>query len=289
MRTILGVLVLIAISSSLTFTAFASVSPNYQYIIEGSGFAVTEDTIKTSQIDLGVFTQTRSGSTTNFTVENGFITLDNEEFLTNNLDGSFLREGKFLRVSGNLDDSNDASVSLFGRLIEESKDASVYGFTGRITTDDTSYKIVYTAKLSDYFYTQPTTTETTENEPLTIRIVEGASDPGLSGSYVDRAGTTRLSYFSQDRITVEPGTTITIINDDLVSHKIISGKENYNDRNNPFTPDGRIDTGTIQPGESTTITFDDMGFYRLYDPDYTWMDITGYIFPDTGSETIRTS
>ena len=68
-------------------------------------------------------------------------------------------------------------------------------------------------------------------------------------SYIDadQAATepTRLRYFSQDRISVEPGTTITIINDDLVSHSILSGKENYNDRNDPFTPDGRISTGNI--------------------------------------------
>ena len=39
----------------------------------------------------------------------------------------------------------------------------------------------------------------------------------------------------------------------------------------------------FSPGDSINITFDEMGFYRLYDPDYTWMDITGYIFPDTSN------
>ena len=46
-------------------------------------------------------------------------------------------------------------------------------------------------------------------------------------------------------------------------------------------PDGRISTGTIEPGESVTITFDDAGFYRLYDPDYPWMKIVAYVFPNT--------
>ena len=96
-----------------------------------------------------------------------------------------------------------------------------------------------------------------------------------------------LAFFSEDRISIEPGTTISIVNDDIVSHSIISGKENYGDRYNPFTPDieylgvQRISTGPIEPGESVTITFDDAGFYRLYDPDYPWMKIVAYVFPNT--------
>jgi len=77
------------------------------------------------------------------------------------------------------------------------------------------------------------------------------------------------------------------VNDDVVSHSILSGKENYNDRHNPFTADGRISTGELAPGESTSITFDDAGFYRLYDPDYPWMKIVAYVFPDVDSLIIR--
>ncbi len=81
-------------------------------------------------------------------------------------------------------------------------------------------------------------------------------------------------------ISYTTGITITIVNDDKVSHSIISGKENR-DRYIPFTPDGRISTGDIAPGESVNITFDDMGFYRLYDPDYEWMKIVAYVFPSS--------
>ena len=42
-----------------------------------------------------------------------------------------------------------------------------------------------------------------------------------------------------------------------------------------------ISTGDIAPGESVNITFDDMGFYRLYDPDYEWMKIVAYVFPSS--------
>ena len=85
-----------------------------------------------------------------------------------------------------------------------------------------------------------------------------------------------------DRISVEPGSTIIIVNDDVVSHSILSGKEN-SDRYIQYTADGRISTGEILPGESTTITFDDSGFYRLYDPDYEWMGIVAYVFPASDS------
>ena len=90
----------------------------------------------------------------------------------------------------------------------------------------------------------------------------------------------RLRYFSQDRISIEPGTTITIVNDDTVPHSVLSGTEK-NDRHIPFIPDDRISTGDIAPGESVEITFDDMGFYRLYDPDYVWMKIVAYVFPSS--------
>ncbi len=126
------------------------------------------------------------------------------------------------------------------------------------------------------------------SDDLTLHILRGASSIGVSDNYIglgaaqNTADPTRLRYFSEDRIAVEPGTTITIVNDDVVSHNVISGKEN-NDRYVQFTPDGRISTGDIAPGESANITFDEMGFYRLYDPDYQWMKIVAYVFPNTDS------
>jgi len=280
-------LALLVVSSGYFINeSFAEISENQAFLLEGSGFAVTEESIRISEIDLGLSSQQQSGSTINFLTENGFVTLDDEEFLVSNLEGKFLREGRFIRISGDITSSNglDTSISFFGRLVEESRDASVYGFTGRITTPDDTYKIIYTTKLSTL--SQITTTSSEESNDLTIHIIEGSSFQGGSASYIgSSSGQYVLNYFSQDRITAEPGLTITIVNDDVVSHSIISGKENYNDRNTPFTPDGRISTGEITPGESVKITFDDAGFYRLYDPDYTWMRIVAYVFPNVDNLT----
>ena len=303
MKAAITLLALLVVSSGYFINeSFAEISTNQAYLLEGSGFAVTEESIRISEIDLGLASQQQRGSTINFLTEDGFITLDDEEFVISDLEGKFLREGRYIRINGNIESSSgfDTSISFFGRLVEESKDASVYGFTGRITTSDDTYKVIYTTKLSTLSKIDTTSTKSEESDDLTLYILRGSSSQGVAGSYIEfgelrlqavetqkNADPLRLRYFSQDRISVEPGTTITIVNGDVVSHSVLSGKENYGDRHDPFTPDGRISTGAFAPGESVTITFDDMGFYRLYDPDYPWMKIVAYVFPDSDSLNLR--
>jgi len=295
-KAAITLLALLVVSSGYFINeSFAEISVNQAFLLEGSGFAVTEESIKISEIDLGLSSQQQRGSTINFLIEDGFITLNEEEFAITDLEGKFLREGRYIRINGNVESSSgsDTSISFFGRLVEESKDASVYGFTGRITTPDDSHKVIYTTKLSTLSKITTTSTESEESNDLILHILRGSSSQGLVSSYIEAGDVRslavktqsaddalRLRYFSQDRISVEPGTTITIVNDDVVSHNVISGKENR-DRYVQFTPDDRISTGDIAPGESVDITFDDMGFYRLYDPDYQWMKIVAYVFPDT--------
>jgi len=278
---------LVVLSGYFINESFAEISENQAFLLEGSGFAVTEESIKISEIDLGLSSQQQRGSTINFLIEDGFITLNDEEFIISDLEGKFLREGRYIRINGDVESSSgfDTSISFFGRLVEESKDAAVYGFTGRITTPDDTYKVIYTIKLSTLSKIT-TTTESEASNDLTVHILKGSSLVGGTESYIGTGAAqntvdpSRLRYFSQDRISIEPGITITIVNDDEVSHSIISGKEN-SDRYIQFTPDGRISTGDIAPGESVNITFDDMGFYRLYDPDYEWMKIIAYVFPSS--------
>jgi plastocyanin len=283
MRAAFTLLVLLVVSSGYFVNeVFAEISENQAFLLEGSGFAVTEEIIKISEIDLGLSSQDQRGSTINFLTEDGFITLDDEEFIISNLKGKFLREGKYIRINGEIESSSgfDTSISFFGRLVSESKDASVYGFTGRITTSDDTYKIIYTTKLSSLTKINSISSESVTSNETIIHILKYSSTQGVPNNTApgQQSSSTRLGFFSQDRISVEPGATITIINDDLVSHNIVSGKEN-NDRYIPFTPDGKISTGVIEPNKSVTITFNDAGFYRLYDSDYTWMRIVAYVFP----------
>ena len=289
MRAVITLLTLLIISSGYFFTdSFAEVSENQAFLLEGSGFAVTEEFIKMTEIDLGLSSQDQRGSTINFLTENGFIILGDEEFVISNLEGKFLREGKYIRINGNIESSNrlDTSISFFGRLVDESKDAAVYGFTGRITTPDDTYKVIYTTKLSSLSKIDIISNESQNSNNLSIHILKDSSTQGIGHDEIpgqQSSNPLTFRFFSQDRISIEPGTTITIINDDVVSHKIISGKENYGDRHNPFTPDGRISTESFASGESINIIFDDAGFYRLYSPDYPWMKIVAYVFPDSDS------
>jgi len=301
-KTIVGLLALIVFSSGFFISdAFAEVSENSAYLLEASGFAVTEELIQHSEIDIGLTSHQTSGSSIDFLIEDGFITLGNKDFVISEIEGKFLREGRYIRINGNVEGTEglDITISFFGRLVEESKDAAIYGFTGRITTSDVSYKIIYTAKLSQLTKIFETPETSLEEEMLSIHILPGSSTQGVASSYIEsgetrdpRLGDTnplRLSYFSEDRLTLEPGTIISFVNDDNVSHSIISGKENYGDRYNPFTPDGRISTGEILPGETINITIDEMGFYRLYDPTYPWMKIIVYSFNDVDSLILGTT
>ena len=292
MNAIVILLMLLVFSGFVFSDSFATISPNSAFTLEGSGYAVTEDTIKISEIDLVLSTQKQTGSSVKSSIEDGFITLDDKDFLATELEATILREGNYIRINGVVesDTGDTASIRFFGRLVEESKSASVYGFTGRITIDDNDYKIIYTAKLSELSKIK-TTPESKTDEKLTINILKGSSTQGV-GTYIDvraaseSTSSLNLRYFSQDRISIEPGTTITIVNEDVVSHSILSGTANNNDRYNQFTADGRISTDEILPGQSTNITLDTAGFYRLYDPDYQWMKIVAYVFPNIEDNVI---
>ncbi len=205
----------------------------------------------------------------------------------------------------------------------------MYSFTGRLTQVAESNKIIYTAKISGLaggtsssLSGVPTTTGTEpaqENE-VVVHIRKGSSDPSQF-SYIDLGQPTVRGFYSQDRIIIEPGTTVTWINDDDVSHSISSGTglgsntrasqgavkicdESQLETYDPitghgtsgfsfkgddctFTMDGRIKSGEIPPGGSWSVTVDERGFYRLADVDYIWMTSTIYAFPTIDPDIVR--
>lgn len=301
MKTIITVLLVLVVLSGFTFIdSFAIISPNSAFTLEGSGYAITKNMIKTSEIDLALSTQKQTGNSVKSSIGDGFITLDDKNFLVTKLEATILQEGKYIRINGNVesDTGDKSSIKFFGRLVEESKNASIYGFTGKITTDDNNYKIIYTAKLSEFSKIKVIPTESQTDEKLTIHIAKGSSTRGI-GTYIDLAGarqqasetqssadSLRLRYFSEDRISIKPGTTITIVNNDVVSHSVLSGTANQGKRYDQFTADGKISTGEILPGKSINILLDKAGFYRLYDPDYQWMQMVVYVFPNVEGSVI---
>ena len=71
--TNIGLLSLLVISSGFFMNnAFGEVNENSAYLLEGSGFAVTETVIKQSEIDIGLTSQLKTGSSIDFLIEDGF-------------------------------------------------------------------------------------------------------------------------------------------------------------------------------------------------------------------------
>jgi len=316
----LAVVGLVSIGFSF-ITADAELTENNAFVLEGSGFAVTENTIKNSQIDFIVSTGNIANGRGSITFEDGFVTLDDDDFISENILGTILRDGKYLRISGTAEDSTGDEVTLrfFGRLIEDSDAGSIYSFSGRLIQGNTEYKIVYTSKLSGFdsgIMSAPSSTSSSEPEENTVHILVGASSQGLDTDYINAIGGAAdvAGYFSVDRGAVEPGTSISFVNDDTVSHTIVSGTGlgsfnsalrssfelcaegesnlpegfSYVETGCDFTLDGRINSGEILPGQSVSITFEDIGFYRLIDPDYPWMSLTVYSFPNVDSLILGT-
>jgi len=309
--------------------ATAEIGPNNAFILEGSGFAVTEESINTTEINFAMTTGDKIGSRTNILVEDGFVTLNEDDFIVTDLTGTALRNDRFIRISGTIEDSlgDEASFRIFGRLIQNSDEGAVYGFTGRLTFEVEEHKIIYIAKLSELTSTslaQQTSIEET-SDGILIHILPGSSNQGIALNYIEIGELKRqiqtitgdsalgARYFFPDRISIKPGTTVTFVNNDNTPHRMVSGiglgqhssvlsgqivicetpQEDlpkgfsYAGSGCDFTFDGRIDSGSIEPEGSWTSTFDEVGFYRIIDPSYPWMNVVIYTFPDTSSEIIR--
>ncbi len=289
MNKLYALTILSIVAISFTGIAHGEINPNNAFILEGTGFGVDKKAINNSEMNFIFSTGSSTGSTIPMTVKDGFLDLNTAEYILD-FRGTSYRDGQFLRFSGTATHSTISTekiaISLFGRLIEDSTKGSVYGFTGKLTKGTQTQKLIYNAKVSELSETI-ITTKTVEQKIPEVRILKGAATPSTI-TYKDLTSTTQqLKYLTPDRITIKPGSQITIVNDDTKPHKIFSGTENYNDRHNPFTADGRIQTDAIQPGKSVTITITDNGFYRLFDPDYTWVNMVVYSFPDVDSLKIR--
>ncbi len=289
-----------------------AISPNQSLVLEGAGYLATERTIKTSDLNIVLETGAQSGSRTSIDIEGGLVTITNNDYTITGSQASSLREGKYIRISAtaeSADGGDEITISALGRLIQNSKSGSIYTFTGRIIDGDTTYKIIYIGQLSNA--PTPATTEGPAGE-ITVHILKGASNPALTSSYIGRDTYQKGGYFSVDSLTITPDTSVTFVNDDVVPHTLVSGTglaatvrinsggfmlcesqdeaqsgSSYVGDNCDFTFDGRLDSGEIAPGESWTATFEEMGFYRLIDPAYPWMNLVSYTFPESDTLILR--
>lgn len=276
----------------------AQLVANHPYLVEGSGFAVTDKSIKISQIDFLISTGNQVGSSTKIVVEDGFVTIDEIDFVATELTGTMLRDGHFIRLAGTAENTigSKVSISIFGRLIENSDEGSIYSFSGKLIQGTESNKIIYTTKISTLggtFPTSPSTTSTTsskqnqENE-IIIHILKGSANSKEFDSHQIQ-GIKSLRFYSLDRASLVPGNILTFVNDDIVSHSVSSGKRNTEGRAEVNTADGKIASGDILPGKKWSVTLDEIGFISLFDVDYPWMTVDVVVFPDIESGVIKKS
>jgi len=287
------VLGLIFIGTSFT-ESNAELVANAAYLVEGSGFAVTEKSIKISEIDLLMSVGEQVGSSSKLVVDDGFVTINELDFEATNISGNLLRDGRFIRLIGTAENSigNEVSISFFGRLIENSIEGSIYTFTGRLIQGTEFNKIIYTTKISTLTGTLPTSTSTTtpklsqENE-IIIHILKGSANP-KEFSYIQKESGAQ-KFYSIDRASIVPGKTLTFINDDTISHSISSGTRDTSSRAGINIPDNIITSGNILPGKSWSVTMEKIGFYSLFDVDYPWMTMDVVVFPDIESGVLKKS
>jgi plastocyanin len=280
------VLVLLGLTFILTQDASAQVAGNKAYSLTGNGFGVHTDSVSTAGIDL-LFTTTKIQNKIGFLLQSGTIVVDDKELEISSFSGTILKEGKLFRISSMATDldGKQFTVSVLGRLIHTTPTDSIYSLTGTITDPSKkATKLILTTKLSEFAL------ETTEasRSSVTVKILEGAANP-TEVTYKDQVVGFRFNFFSEDRITIVSGGTITFVNEDTVSHSLKSGTANRHSRHDPFTADGKISSDEIQPGESWNVKFDTPGFYRLFDENYQWMNITIFVTTDSSSQTIGTN
>ena len=124
---------------------------------------------------------------------------------------------------------------------------------------------------------------TTQIAPVKISINPGSSS--AKGSATQQTYNQYNTYYTPDTIQIVPGTPIIWTNNDSIAHTIYSGVSTQKNTN-PFTPDGKIVSGTIAPGQTFTVIVNDTGIVRFYDPQYTWMNGVIISMPPTSSYVI---
>jgi len=206
-----------------------------------------------------------------------------------------LREGRFIRLVGTAENSigSEATISLFGRLVQNTNEGSIYSFSGKIIQGSESNKIIYTTKISTLGGTVPsspiisTSSEQAKDGEIIIHIAKGAAEP-YNFDYTSQGYILQKTLYTPNRVSTIPGTTLTFVNDDTVSHSISSGKRDTNSRGgSPYIPDGRIASGDILPGKRWSVTLDEIGFIALFDKDYPYMTMDVVVFPDVESDILK--
>ena len=278
---ILAVLVGIVFAASVN-NAEAQVSGNKAFTFSGSGFAVSSTSISDSSAEI-TFSITQTKTKSDFTLQDGVIMVDQKDWDLSDFTGSVLQNGKLFRFSAKATDQQgkEATITGIAKLIDKTATESIYTFSGTITDSaKQKTKLVYTSKVSE-FLVKPV--DKTSKSDVTIKILKGAANPEAV-TYKTQTTGFRSNFLSEDRITIAPGGTITFVNEDDIAHSLQSGildNQSKQITKSSFMPDNKISSGIIAPGKSWSVTFDETGFFRLYDEKYQRINITIFVFDES--------
>ena len=266
--------------------ADAQLGAGKAFTLEGNGYTASSGYIVPTSIDLE-FIIMQKGATTEFTLQNGMIDINGKGLTVSGFSGTLLKNGQYFRITSKALDSDgkEFSLKVLGTLIEKTASDSIYSLTGTLSdSSGKSSKLVYTSKITEFTATVKQI-DTNKKKDVTVKILKGSANPEQQ-TYVEQIGGFSFKFFSEDRISVGVGGTITFVNEDVVSHSLKSGILHNAARHNSFTADGKISSGDIQPGKSWSVTFQEPGFYRIFDEKYQWMDATVFVSKDTSSKTL---
>lgn len=284
MKYLAFLVVLLGVVFALTIhDAEAQIAGNKAFTFSGSGFAVSSESISDSIAEI-TFSVTQTKTKSEFTLQSGIITVDQKDWTLSDFSGSMLQNGKLFRFNAKAMDpqGKEATVSGIAKLVDKTATESIYTFSGTIT-DATKQKtkLVYTSKVSE-FLVKPI--DKTAKSDVTIKILRGAANPEAVTYKTQQIAGFRSNFLSEDRITIAPGGTITFVNEDDVAHSLQSGildNQSKQITKSSFIPDNKISSGTIAPGKSWSVTFDETGFFRLYDEKYQKLNITIFVFDES--------
>ena len=288
------ILVLIAVSgvliTGLLPHADSQLASNNNYLLQANGFTVTDKAIQNSELNLQLSTGKLSSGTSNIAMQVGDISIAGVDYLTSGAwKTKLVFDGRFFTLSGDASSVNGdkISASLVGRLVQQSQDGSVYLVTGKLTRGSEAVKVVYSAKLEITTNLPQKTTQTASKEKIVnVSILSGSSK--IQGDAKQQQyGVQYNRYYEPPNLKITSGTAIIWTNNDSVPHRVVSGVSTQV-VGKPFEPDGKFDSGDIQPGQTFKLTINQTGIIRFGDPTYYWMEGLIVSYTEKGLESTNT-
>jgi len=252
-------------------------------MFSSDGFAIINDKISDSTSNFS-FSIIKAKEKSDLNLQSGIVTIDQKTWNLSDLKGTVLQSGKLFKFNAKATDPQGKLATFDGtaKFVDTTTSDAIYTISGTFTQGQQITKLVYISKLSEI--TSKPSTDVQKSQ--TVKILLGAANPHLE-TYKTQTNNFKFNFLSQDRITILPGSSVTFVNEDNVPHSLASGIDNTMQTNASFIPDGKITSGDILPGQSWTVTYNEKGFYRLFDTKYKHIDITIFVYDTSKIQTTK--